>query len=226
MGKGKGKRDRHRRPARRDASREPKPRILCVCEGQATEPRYLEGFKAWCKNPRVEIEIDDSHGVPLTLVKRAWDRKKQAEADAKREKDENLRFDQVWCVFDIDEHPHIPEAKDMAAGNGIDLAISNAAFELWLILHFRESPGPQGRYDLVRILKGFLPEYDKGTLDFTAFRDGYRAAVTRSRHLDRDADSTGWPGQNPTTGVWRLTESIRGGDGDEAKGDDSGDAGR
>jgi hypothetical protein len=36
----------------------------------------------------------------------------------------------VWCVFDIDEHPVIPEAKDQAPANRIELTISNPYFEL------------------------------------------------------------------------------------------------
>ncbi|MBI4816119.1 MAG: RloB domain-containing protein [Deltaproteobacteria bacterium] len=206
-------RRRFRKPSRRSPWREPKPRILCVCEGEATEPECLKSFKDWCRNPRVEVEVDNNHGVPLTLVKRAKVRKEQAESEAERVGDENLRFDQVWCVFDIDEHPHVPEAKDMARANGIDLAISNAAFELWLILHFRDSPGAQHRRHLVSILKKFIRDYDK-RLDFSKVRDGYLDAVKRARRLDEDAIAMGEPGRDPTTGVWRLTESIRG-QGDE-----------
>lgn len=205
----RGRRHRERRPSRRAPFREPKPRILCVCEGQATEPQYLRGFKAWCKNPRVEIDIDNMHGVPLTLVQRAKDRKQEAEAQAKSQGDENLRYDEVWCVFDIDEHPNVPRAKDMAEAHGIKLAISNAAFELWLILHFRESPGARHRRDLLRMLKEFIVDYDKN-LDFESLKDGYDNAAARARRLDEDAASAGEAGRDPSTGVWRLTESIRG----------------
>ena len=72
-------RNRNLNPPRRAPWREPKPRILCVCEGEATEPQYLNGFKAWCKNPRVDVEVDKDHGVPLTLVTRARNRKQEAE---------------------------------------------------------------------------------------------------------------------------------------------------
>lgn len=205
----KGRRHRKRRPPRRDPWREPKPRILCVCEGEATEPQYLNGFKNWCKNPRVDVDVDNDHGVPLTLVRRAKERKQQAEAEAKSAKDDNLRYDQVWCIFDIDEHPNVPDAKEMARANGIDLAISNAAFELWLILHFREQPGAQNRKHLVEILKKFVLGYDK-KLDFASLQNGYRDAVERARRLDKDAEAMDEPGRDPTTGVWRLTESIRG----------------
>ena len=126
-------------------------------------------------------------------------------------------------MFDIDEHPNVQEAKNMASANGIDLAISNAAFELWLILHFRDSPGAQHRNHLVTILKRFVNNYDK-KLDFAAVRDGYHDAVVRAKRLDKDAQEMDEASRNPTTGVWKLTESIRGPN-DEEKADDDGGAG-
>ena len=70
-------------------------------------------------------------GEPKALVQRAVEKKKDAERLARSQKDSNLRYDQVWCVFDIDEHRLIPEAKQQAVANGIELAISNPCFELW-----------------------------------------------------------------------------------------------
>ncbi|MBN2494887.1 MAG: RloB domain-containing protein [Deltaproteobacteria bacterium] len=204
------KRLRRRRPARRAAWRDPKPRILCVCEGLKTEPQYLKAFTRHCKNPRVSVEIDAGQGVPRTLVERAKQRKINAEEQAKRQRDDNLAFDQVWCVCDVDEHPKLHEARMMARDNGIELAISNPCFELWLILHFRESPGPQTRDQMTDILKKHLPDYDK-SVDFAQVRNGYEEAVARASRLDKMAEEDGEMGRNPTTGAWRLTESIRGG---------------
>ena len=76
--------------------------------------------------------------MPKTLVERAVAMKREAALEAKRKKDENLKYDQVWCVFDIDEHPFVPEAKQQARDNGIEVAISNPCFELWALLHFRD----------------------------------------------------------------------------------------
>jgi hypothetical protein len=46
--------------------------------------------------------------------------------------------DQVWCVFDRDEHPNFAKAIDLADRHGINLAISNPCLELWVILHFED----------------------------------------------------------------------------------------
>jgi hypothetical protein len=38
---------------------------------------------------------------------------------------------------------------------------------------------------------------------------GYDAALKRAKALDREAKRHSAPGRNPTTGVYRLTESIK-----------------
>lgn len=60
----------------------------------------------------------------------AIDQNRAAGDEARRERDDHLRFDEVWGVFDIDEHPNLPEVRELAAENGIELAISNPRFEL------------------------------------------------------------------------------------------------
>ncbi len=203
------RRNRSRRAARRTPWRNPKPLILCVCEGEVTEPEYLHAFTAQHRNPRVQVVIDPGGGVPRTLVEKAKQRKHAAETEARRKQDDNLAFDEVWCVHDIDDHPRLDEARVMARDNGIKLAVSSPSFELWLVLHFRDSPGAQHRDRMVAILRKFLPSYDKH-VEFGCLADGYSDAVARARRLDRVANDDGESGRNPTTGVWRLTESIKG----------------
>ncbi len=202
------RRHRERRAGRRAPFRESRPRILVVCEGEYTEPEYLEGFRKSCRNPRVQIEIAETHGVPRTLVVSAKKRKMDAEAEARREKDDNLRYDDVWCVFDVDDHPKISDAKQMARDNDIKLAISNPCFELWLLLHFRDNPGMQHRDQVRRLLKTYVPSYDKH-VEYATYSAGYQQAVTRAERLDQDAIQSDEPGRNPTTSVHRLTEIIR-----------------
>lgn len=120
-----------------------------------------------------------------------------------------LAYDSVWCVFDVNDHPNIPDAKEMARDNGIDLAISNPCFELWLLLHFRESPGMQHRRKIQIMLKVHVAEYDK-SIDFAKFRPHCDVAAGRALKLDRLADRINRPGRNPTTGVYRLLQAIKG----------------
>jgi hypothetical protein len=203
-----GKRDRARRPARQQPHLQAKPLVLIVTEGSVTEPEYFQGFAKSFHNPRVRIEVVGGAGVPKTIVESAKERKQDAETRARRENDENLRYDQVWCVFDVDQHPKIPDAKQMARDNGIELAISNPCIELWLWLHFAEQPGMRDRRDLQRMMAQHIRNYDKH-VNYSDYASGYESAVQRASRLDAEAEADNDEGRNPSTGVWLLTESIR-----------------
>jgi hypothetical protein len=201
-------RSRQRRPGRRPPFRDPLPRILIVSEGKNTEPEYFKGFAKFCHNSRVTVEIAPEHGVPKTVVEVARNRKKEAEKKASREKDENIAYEEVWCVFDIDEHPQVGEAKEMARDNNIQLAISNPCIELWLLLHFRENPGMQSRDKIKSMLIEHVPGYDKH-VDYATYAIGYPEALRRAEQMDCAAKDAHEVGRNPTTNVYELTESIR-----------------
>jgi hypothetical protein len=158
-------------------------------------------------NPLIKVEVAREHGVPLSVVRAARDRKKAAVADSEREGDVNLKFDSVWCVFDIDEHPHVAEAKLLAAQHGLELAVSNPCFELWLLLHKRDCPGAEHRHTIQSMLKRYVPDYDK-KIYFNYYIHGYKKAVQRAARLHDLAESIGEPGKNPTTDVYKLTECI------------------
>lgn len=195
---------------RRAPTRPPKRRLLIVCEGRETEPGYIREFQREVRNPRVKIWIEKKN-TPLRLVERAVRLKEEAQENAARQRDENLRWDEVWGVFDIDEHAHIAEAQNLAQKNGIDLAISNPCFELWELLHFQDQQGHIERQNARTALRRHLPGYDKSidTASFSKLYEGYDAAVKRAKALDREATRHNDPRRNPTTGVYRLTLSIK-----------------
>jgi len=181
---------------------------LVLSEGSVTEPEYLDGFVQFAKNSRVDVEVVGGVGMPKTIVESAKVRKRQSEKRAIRERDDNLRYDQVWCVFDIDDHPNVPDAKQMARDNGIQLAISNPCIEIWLWLHFADQPGMRHRHDLQKMMMRHMPGYDKHVV-FRDLEDGYFDAVRRASRLEEDAERDNDDGRNPLTGFWRLTETIR-----------------
>lgn len=201
-------RNRDRRQGRRPPFLSPKPIILVVSEGEVTEPDYIRGLQQAFRNPRVRIEFAEEHGVPMTLVRIAKEYKEEAIAQATRENDDNLAYDSVWCVFDIDDHPAVGEAKEMARDNNIHVAISNPCIELWLLLHFRGNPGMQGRGTIVKSLKKYVSKYDKH-VTYATYAPGYAEAVDRARKMDQDAKESNEPYRNPTTGFYELTELIR-----------------
>lgn len=205
------RRDRARRPPRREPTREPKPRLLVVCEGHRTEPEYIRGYLAVHRQVAVEVVIHPERGDPKKVVELAKEARSSAEARRRRHGDPFLAYDQVWCVFDRDDHERFWEAVRMAQDNGLQLAVSNPCFELWLLLHFRESPGARHRDELRTLLrKDHLPGYDKG-VRFDDLIAGVRDAIRRAERLAQDAERLDEdPYKNPTTGVFRLLRAIRG----------------
>ncbi len=193
---------------RRQPHREPRRRILILCEGEVTEPGYFRALIREFRNPLVDIEIDDHGGAPKTLVERAAERKRLSDRAARNQRDDFLRYDEIWCVFDVDEHANLPDARQQARAHGIELAVSNPCFELWALLHFQDQTAYLDRRNARSRLKRHLPEYDKD-LPFSRLRAAYEEAVRRSQELDRRCEELGAPGDNPSTGVYRLAERIR-----------------
>lgn len=201
------KRDRDRRNSRNPVPKDVRPLILVLTEGRVTEPEYINALKAFVHNPRVRV-IEEA-GASTNAVQHATKLKQAAEHRAQDERDQNLAYDEVWCVFDVDDHTDvaIDKARRMASQSGIELAISNPCFELWLWLHFADQPGMQDSRQLQARLRKYLPKYDKH-LNFKELQPGRDNAIQRAKRLDNDAEAAGEPGRNPTTGVWRVVESI------------------
>ncbi len=191
---------------RRRPFRNPLPRILIVCEGTRTEPSYFNELRHTDRIP-IDLEISPG-GVPKTLVQRAVELKTAAEKEAKTRKDENLLYDHVWCVFDIDEHLAVPDAKQQARDNDIELAISNPCFELWILLHFQDQRAHIDRAVVQRECAKYLPDYEK-KVPFAKLHPNYDEAVQRALDLDAWQQTRGAEGSNPSTGVHKLTERIK-----------------
>lgn len=208
MKRSKGRGSRAGGLARRRPVREPRRRILILCEGEVTEPRYFRALVREFRNPLVDIEIEGRGEGPKTLVERAAERKRQSDRAAQKQRDDFLRYDEIWCVYDVDDHAKLLDALQQARAHGIDLAVSNPCFELWALLHFQDQTAHLDRREARSRLKGHLPDYEKD-LPFVRLRAAYEEAVRRSRELDRRCGERGCPGDNPSTGVYRLAERIR-----------------
>jgi len=192
---------------RRKPFLEPRTRVLVCCEGQVTEPSYLNSLKAELRIRLAHIEVVPGGVDPKTLVDEAMDRKKRAERQARKQKDDNLKYDEVWCVFDVDVHQYVPEAKQKAEANEIKVAISNPCFELWLLLHFQDQRAHIERRDVQSLCRGHMPGYVKEA-PFDRLYPLYREAVGRAEELDRWQETRFCAGGNPSTGVHRLTQRI------------------
>jgi hypothetical protein len=191
---------------RRRPRREPKPRFLIVCEGTVTEPSY---FRNLCHAERSLVKLQiERDATPKTIVERAVALKEQAERDAKKRADENLKYDEVWCVFDVDEHLLIAEAKEQAQANEVEVAISNPCFELWALLHFQDQSAHIDGAKVQRLCRRHMPGYEK-KLDYEILHARYADAHRRAGELQKRHAVRGTSGANPSTTVFRLTERIK-----------------
>ena len=197
------------RPLRRcSPSLHPKKRILILCEGRETEPTYFDGLRLQEQARTVEIKIDNRGGVPKTLVERAVAELKASRRAARGAGDQNLSYDEVWCVFDVDEHPNLPDAQQQAHAHGIKLAVSNPCFELWLLLHFREQTASIERHALQTECRKCMPKFNK-SVSFEEVKYGVDDAVQRAIKLEKWQAERYSSGENPSTDVHKLVLVIK-----------------
>lgn len=135
--------------SRTKAFRDQIPTILIVCEGQNTEPSYFNHFRLSTINVK---SIGEGFNT-LSLVKRASKFAKETD------------YEQVWCVFDRDNHPNFTSAIALARKLKFSVAYSNQAFEYWILLHFSDHQGgkmsrTEYNKNINKLLKPHQVQYD------------------------------------------------------------------
>lgn len=110
--------------------------------------------------------------------------------------------------------PNVAQATSRALQKGVEIAVSNPCFELWLVLHRQERSAYINRRDVPRaagspgLIEGKKLTADAIHLILAAFE----SAKSRARQLDRMHHRSGSPTRsNPSTGVWRLVDTIKSG---------------
>jgi hypothetical protein len=188
---------------RRTASRPERKTIVVFCEGEASEPDYLNALKRLPGvrgNISINVEIDPGQGVPFTLVKRAVARSGDDEVD------------ECWCVFDVEwpqNHPNLDRAVRMAADHGIRLALSNPCFELWLILHFEYQTAFMSTDDAESKSRKLDGRAGK-RIDGSQYIEHRRVAAERAASLAiRHArNQSPFPDDNPSSTMYELLAAI------------------
>lgn len=208
----KRSREADARPLKRKiGTRQPKKTLVVFCEGEKTEPQYLEALKRQ-RDVRdvaaVDLRIEIGHGgpVPQTLVSRAIDARSRAVA-------EEAEIDEFWCVFDVEwpeNHPGLSDAIRQAGENDVHLAITNPCFELWLILHFR-AYGAWLDNDKARRLRRLHDGSPDKSLEAATYMPLVAEAARRAAALERrhERDGTVSPHDNPSSGMHRLIASVQ-----------------
>ncbi|MYG14593.1 MAG: RloB domain-containing protein [Gammaproteobacteria bacterium] len=199
---------RPRPVTRRKGTRQPRVRVTVVTEGKSTEPAYLRKFQeTYDRDRSVKLTLVCGAGDPRAVVERAI---KEAE---KLKGDRLAAQDSVWAMFDRDAHHRFHEARDLARGNRIWLAVSDPCFELWGIFHYRDYDAPLHRNRCQRILEelcsGYSVSGQKIFDDQEAIAESHLIAVNRARRSVLRREEEGSPEGNPSTTVHLLTERIR-----------------
>jgi hypothetical protein len=177
-----------------------------VCEGEKTEPNY---FKKFPVDPKViKLDIKGEGKNTKSLVETAIELKNTEESDEK---------DRFSCVFDRDKNPNNPNdsqnfnsAITLAINNGIDVAYSNDAFELWYLLHFNFYNTGISRQRYQNMLTNKLGhEYKKNSETiYEELKDKQQDAIKHAKWLLQEYEPPNPETDNPSTTVHLLVEEL------------------
>ena len=180
--------------------------FLIVCEGEKTEPNYFRSFPVDTKVIKLDIKGEGKN--TKSLVEKAIELKNGSESD---------ETDRFWCVFDRDKNPKNPNdsqnfnsAITLARNNGIDVAYSNDAFELWYLLHFHFYKTGISRQDYQNMLTKLLGhEYKKNSETiYEELKNKQQDAIKHAKRLLIEYDRPNTETDNPSTTVHLLVEEL------------------
>lgn len=186
---------------RRDGGRQYRRIIRVLTEGKVTEPGYIRMLERRYLDVKIEIDPKDT-GVPLTLVHLAREYQKQ-------NKKRNPDYDEIWCIFDIDQHPNIEQAIQEARDSGIHVVISNPCFELWLVLHYQDQTrhidgqAVQSLSKKLGITDG-KKIIDEAQGELLAKLDEARLRAKNLENMHQRNGSKSW--ENPSSQMWRFVD--------------------
>ena len=202
---------RRRSLARKVAFVEPRHIFILVCEGRNTEPQYFDALRRHGAQANIEVIFLRGAGCPMTLAQCAAEEERKLRV--RRRKSRYAKNDQVWVVFDRDEHPNIPGTISLCAQKGIKIAFSDPCFELWLLLHLEDFDRPDHRHDVQKALEGRLNGYSvKGGKagDMRSIMNSVEDAESRAEKQLKRREDEGSVIGCPHTTVFRLTRALRG----------------
>ena len=218
---GKDNQPKHRQRARvlkrHKAKQAPHKRLLIVCEGGKTEPRYFEEIRQEYHLRTANVRVLPGVGTqPLQVVSHAEKLFRMGEPGKGIYP---LSFDYVFAVFDRDEHSTYSQALDKAASldgklkNDMHERVSFQAiasvpcFELWLLLHFVDILAPIHRKSAYKRLKQYLPGYEKGQGGhWAATKNNLPTAIERAKV--RAVSTTAYNGKEPYTDIHRVVSLL------------------
>lgn len=185
-----------------------RPQLMIFTEGKKTEIGYLVHWNRLYREKAIVKMATHEHTSPFELVEAAALQRRNDLKEAK--KGRGQAFDQYWCMFDVDDHPKLSDALDMAQANDVNIALSSPCLELWFVLHFDDQTAYIDRHNAQRRSEGYLhckkvltPEaLDLLVASFGSAKS--RAHSLAKKHAGDDARRP-W---NPYCDVWKIVDVI------------------
>lgn len=195
------------------------PVFHIFCEGEKTEPYYLNGFinEYFSEKRNVVVVEKSKKNTPVQLVE-----------EAISEKSGYGDNDEIWVVYDRESSSKYPEklhkeARDKALKNNINIAFSSVCFEQWVLLHFSCSAKSYSCYDDLKntsplkkeLAKVGIKDYDKSLPSlFDKIKNFLPQAILNSKTINNSAKNSSTARKNkpyhfnPYTDVYKLLEKI------------------
>lgn len=188
-------------------SHKPRKIFRVYTEGAKTEPNYLKAIKQELRLSEIDISIYGCGDHTLPLVEFVI---KEKEYSSAANDDET----EWWVVFDRDDHNDFNKAIECAETQGINVAYSNEAFELWLILHFEYLQTSYGRDNFSKKLTNLLGrKYEKSDpRTYEAVKDLESVAIRNAKRLEQEHNNSGvtsYIKRDPSTTMYKLIERLR-----------------
>ncbi len=196
--------------SRKTSLRQQNKLVLVVCEDEKSGCDYL---KLMAKHLRLHttciVESSATGSAPISVVEDAIRR------IALRKKEKLELFELVFCVWDIDEHTSLNDARQLADANEFKVIESNPCFEFWLLLHFAYHTAPIVRRankspadECVKLLKQYITGYDKSKIKdyFAELLPKFELAKNSAAKLRIELQSTS--SINPATDLDLLIQSM------------------
>lgn len=166
--------------------------LSIISEGYKEEPKYLEAIRKICKQK-------DVAQIAIHLINRHYKRQEESAgrnhplkrfADLVDWKNNHTPFegienkDEYWLICDRDNDTFTSEQYDQLVEKcqkeGVNIIISNPAFQIWLLLHFTnelssynleqyEKSSDCIKHGVEPAIKVFVPRYKHGKLNVNTF---------------------------------------------------------
>lgn len=199
---------RPRSGSSRSSSQATRIQLRVFAEGKKTEDMYLTNWSRLYRDRVIVSVAKHEYTTPFELAQAAAVQRRNDLREARRGR--GAAFDQYWCIFDVDVHPKIPEAIDLAAANSINVALSSPCIELWFLIHFESKTSYLSRGEAQkrsRELLGCDKALNSPALGLLVEKFDIAKAHAKSLEVKHLADGSPRP-WNPHSTVWKLVDEI------------------